>query len=136
MAVIRTAALSQHSLLAEMIELMTCGLASNRFLILTKPVLSTPYLNIRSGAVAFSSEPGNLMNLHSYKYSGLANSKTVHIGQATKKSGHATAVLALKSTVYAVISDHTVTVPGDELNLRWQSSYSSERPTAVTQQQQ
>jgi hypothetical protein len=36
------------------------------------------------------------MNLHSYKYSGLANSKTVHIGQATKKSGHATAVLALK----------------------------------------
>jgi len=28
----------------------------------------------------FSSEPGNLMNLHSHKYSGLANAKTIHIG--------------------------------------------------------
>jgi len=29
----------------------------------------------------FSSEPGNLMNLHSHKYSGLANAKTIHINQ-------------------------------------------------------
>eukprot|EP00953_Heterococcus_sp_UTEX-ZZ885_P007042 4288-Heterococcus_DN1.PRE.5 len=81
-----------------------------------RPVLSTPYLNIRSGAVAFSSEPGNLMNLHSYKYSGLANSKTVHIGQATKKSGHATAVLALKMSS---ICDG-------------KASYSSDSATSVT----
>ncbi|KAK9830401.1 hypothetical protein WJX72_011555 [[Myrmecia] bisecta] len=27
----------------------------------------------------FSTEPGNLFNKHSYKYSGLANEKTVHI---------------------------------------------------------
>ncbi|EIN14297.1 ribosomal protein L28e [Punctularia strigosozonata HHB-11173 SS5] len=27
----------------------------------------------------FSKEPGNLLNLHSHKYSGLANSKTLHV---------------------------------------------------------
>ncbi|CAG7853926.1 SubName: Full=Uncharacterized protein {ECO:0000313/EMBL:KIM31687.1} [Serendipita indica DSM 11827] len=34
----------------------------------------------------FSSEPGNLMNLHSHKYSGLANAKTIAINH-TKGSG-------------------------------------------------
>ncbi|PPR03793.1 hypothetical protein CVT24_007473 [Panaeolus cyanescens] len=29
----------------------------------------------------FSKEPGNLRNLHSYKYSGLANSKVVHVAE-------------------------------------------------------
>lgn len=32
----------------------------------------------RDGPV-FSKEPGNLRNLHSFKYSGLANSKNIHI---------------------------------------------------------
>ncbi|THH11623.1 hypothetical protein EW145_g563 [Phellinidium pouzarii] len=27
----------------------------------------------------FSKEPGNLVNLHSYKYSGIANAKTIHV---------------------------------------------------------
>ncbi|KAH7097834.1 ribosomal protein L28e [Auriculariales sp. MPI-PUGE-AT-0066] len=30
-----------------------------------------------------SKEPGNLTNLHSHKYSGLANNKTIHIAPAT-----------------------------------------------------
>lgn len=34
----------------------------------------------RRGAVQFSSEPGNLMNTNCFKYSGIANSKTVDIG--------------------------------------------------------
>eukprot|EP00386_Alphamonas_edax_P002167 GDKI01006494.1.p1 GENE.GDKI01006494.1~~GDKI01006494.1.p1 ORF type:complete len:144 (+),score=33.72 GDKI01006494.1:38-469(+) len=33
----------------------------------------------RRGAVQFSSEPGNLMNAHSFKYSGLANNRAVDI---------------------------------------------------------
>jgi large subunit ribosomal protein L28e len=33
----------------------------------------------RSGAVQFSSERGNLMNVNSFKYSGLANSKAIDI---------------------------------------------------------
>ncbi|KAF9469519.1 ribosomal L28e protein family-domain-containing protein [Collybia nuda] len=30
----------------------------------------------------FSKEPGNLRNLHSFKFSGLANSKTIHIADS------------------------------------------------------
>lgn len=33
----------------------------------------------RAGAVRFSSEPGNLLNAHSFKYSGLANNRAVDI---------------------------------------------------------
>ena len=35
----------------------------------------------RAGAVMFSSEPGNLMAAHSFKYSGIANAKTVDISR-------------------------------------------------------
>jgi len=35
----------------------------------------------------FSSEPGNLLNLHSYKYSGLVNNKTVAITPAGETAG-------------------------------------------------
>lgn len=31
----------------------------------------------RDGAVQFSSEPGNLLNVNSFKYSGIANNNTV-----------------------------------------------------------
>ncbi len=33
----------------------------------------------RSGAVQFSNDPGNLLNVNSFKYSGIANSKSVDI---------------------------------------------------------
>eukprot|EP00341_Mesodinium_pulex_P013836 CAMPEP_0116930350 /NCGR_PEP_ID=MMETSP0467-20121206/27145_1 /TAXON_ID=283647 /ORGANISM="Mesodinium pulex, Strain SPMC105" /LENGTH=151 /DNA_ID=CAMNT_0004610535 /DNA_START=34 /DNA_END=489 /DNA_ORIENTATION=+ len=33
----------------------------------------------RAGAVMFSCEPGNLLSAHSFKYSGIANSKTVDV---------------------------------------------------------
>ncbi|KAL7413392.1 ribosomal L28e/Mak16 [Mrakia frigida] len=35
----------------------------------------------------FSSEPGNLRNIHSFKYSGLANLKTVAITPSTETGG-------------------------------------------------
>ena len=35
----------------------------------------------RVGAVQFSTEPGNLLGVNSFKYSGVANSKAVHIGK-------------------------------------------------------
>ena len=40
----------------------------------------------RDGAVQFSSEPGNLLSVNSFKYSGLANSKTIDIN-INKKDG-------------------------------------------------
>ncbi|KAJ9517289.1 component of cytosolic 80S ribosome and 60S large subunit [Haematococcus lacustris] len=41
---------------------------------------------LRSGVngVVFSAEPGNLLNKHSYKYSGLCNTKTVDISVDAK----------------------------------------------------
>jgi large subunit ribosomal protein L28e len=38
----------------------------------------------RDGAVQFSSEPGNLLNVNSFKYSGLANSKAVDVSVKDK----------------------------------------------------
>lgn len=35
--------------------------------------------NSRCGATMFSKESGNLLNVNSFKYSGLANSKTIDI---------------------------------------------------------
>mmetsp|Transcript_23466 Transcript_23466/g.46886 ORF Transcript_23466/g.46886 Transcript_23466/m.46886 type:complete len:148 (+) Transcript_23466:248-691(+) len=63
----------------------------------------------RSGSVRFSVEPGNLMNKSTYKYSGIANSKTIDISPSsdnratltikTKKAGNSgkkgTAAIAL-----------------------------------------
>lgn len=42
------------------------------------------FLVKRDGA-QFSSEPGNLMNLNSYKFSGLANAKTVDVREVDGK---------------------------------------------------
>lgn len=36
----------------------------------------------RTGAVQFSKEPGNVMNVNTFKYSGIANNKTVHVAAA------------------------------------------------------
>jgi len=57
----------------------------------------------------FSKEPGNLLNLHSYKYSGLANSKVIDISDSTegvkirtrktKSSPHAVASATATSTI-------------------------------------
>jgi len=54
----------------------------------------------------FSKEPGNLKNIHSYKFSGLANAKTIHVTESlsgiqitTRKSGaaHGTVKKALST---------------------------------------
>ncbi|KAI9317731.1 ribosomal protein L28e [Dichotomocladium elegans] len=39
---------------------------------------------VKRSNVQFSSEPGNLTNLNSFKYSGLANAKTVDIASAPR----------------------------------------------------
>ncbi|KAJ7292561.1 ribosomal L28e protein family-domain-containing protein [Mycena rebaudengoi] len=59
----------------------------------------------------FSKEPGNLRNLHSHKFSGLANSKTIHIADSgsgiqivtrkTKASPSAVSSASSTSTVRA-----------------------------------
>ena len=36
----------------------------------------------RRGAVQFSSEPGNLLNVNSFKYSGVANNATIDISSS------------------------------------------------------
>jgi len=65
------------------------------------------FLVKRNGAY-FSSEPGNVANLHSFKYSGLANSRSVGIvGQTTKESG---VVLAKKSTKRSHLRKPTTTL--------------------------
>ncbi|KAJ4457386.1 putative ribosomal protein L28 [Paratrimastix pyriformis] len=40
---------------------------------------------IERDGVRFSAEPGNVMNKHSYKYSGFANKKTVDVAMGDKK---------------------------------------------------
>ncbi|CAM9668813.1 unnamed protein product [Chrysoparadoxa australica] len=52
----------------------------------------------RSGAVTMSSHPLNLMNVSSFKYSGLANSKAVGVTEAKDAEGHGCAMLSLKSS--------------------------------------
>lgn len=49
----------------------------------------------RSGAVQFSSEPGNLLNAHAFKYSGLANNNAVDVSSA----------LLLRTKVYLFLFD-------------------------------
>jgi large subunit ribosomal protein L28e len=44
----------------------------------------------RDGEVQFSKEPGNLMGVNTFKYSGIANSKTIDIASSSKKSGDKT----------------------------------------------
>jgi large subunit ribosomal protein L28e len=39
----------------------------------------------RAGGVQFSSEPGNLLSVNSFKYSGLANSKAIDISVDSNK---------------------------------------------------
>ena len=51
----------------------------------------------RAGCVMFSAEPGNLTNVSSFKYSGLANSKTVDFAQS-KEGKYPTVVMTTKRT--------------------------------------
>jgi len=65
----------------------------------------------RAPGPTFSKEPGNLRNLHSYKYSGLANQKTIHVTESdgtikivtrkSKASPNAVASAYASSTVRA-----------------------------------
>ncbi|KAL4070378.1 ribosomal L28e/Mak16 [Scleroderma citrinum] len=59
---------------------------------------------------AFSSEPGNLRNLHSFKFSGLANTKTIDI----KDSGSGIQITTRKSKA----SPHAVRSARSTLTIR------------------
>lgn len=50
----------------------------------------------RSGKIVLSSEANNLMNLNSFKYSGLSNSKAVGIEFAKDAKGRPCAAMTLK----------------------------------------
>lgn len=50
----------------------------------------------RSGKIVLTSEPNNLMNLNSYKYSGLANSKAVGITVGKDKKDRTCGSLSIK----------------------------------------
>lgn len=50
----------------------------------------------RSGKVVLTSEPNNLMNINSFKYSGLANSKAVGIDFDQDAKGRPCASMTLK----------------------------------------
>jgi large subunit ribosomal protein L28e len=50
----------------------------------------------RDGEVQFSAEPGNLLNVHTFKYSGLANSKTIGLSAGKSAKGKAAVALATK----------------------------------------
>ena len=52
----------------------------------------------RSGSVQFSCEAGNLLNVNTFKYSGLANSKTVDLKFATDDKKRGRVVLTKKNT--------------------------------------
>jgi large subunit ribosomal protein L28e len=43
---------------------------------------------VKRDGIIFSSEPGNVANIHSYKFSGLANKKVVHVGAGKDKKVH------------------------------------------------
>ncbi len=52
----------------------------------------------RVGAVQFSKEPGNLMAANSFKWSGLANSKTIDVVDTGK--GHSFAIVTKVRAIF------------------------------------
>lgn len=65
------------------------------------------FLLKRSG-LAFSSEPGNLLNLHSKKYSGLVNEKAIHVGFPTKDTAAVAVSYKTKHGNYSKPSEFSV----------------------------
>ena len=59
----------------------------------------------RAGAVQFSSEPGNLMNVNSFKYSGLANNQTIDIS-ANKKTNDITMTLKVSVSINPMLENY------------------------------
>jgi hypothetical protein len=52
---------------------------------------------VKRDGITLSGEPGNLLNKHSYKFSGLANRKLVHVAAGKDKKPHLT---ILKSALH------------------------------------
>ena len=50
----------------------------------------------REGSVQFSSEPGNLMNVNTFKFSGVANNKTIDLKIAKDDKKRSRVVLTKK----------------------------------------
>ncbi|OUM67140.1 hypothetical protein PIROE2DRAFT_67050 [Piromyces sp. E2] len=56
---------------------------------------------VKKNGVQFSSEPGNIMNLNSFKYSGLANNKSIAIS-ATEKGVSVSTTKAANKNLKAI----------------------------------
>ena len=52
---------------------------------------------VKRDGITLSREPGNLMNRHSYKFSGLANRKLVHVAAGKDKKPHLTILTSATS---------------------------------------
>lgn len=65
------------------------------------------FLLKRSG-LTFSTEPGNLLNLHSKKYSGLVNEKAIHVGFPTKDTASVAVSYKTKRSHYSKPSEFSV----------------------------
>lgn len=65
-------------------------------LLISRTFFHSPSKYSRSGKIVLSSEPNNLMNLNSFKYSGLANSKAVGVTTAKDSKGRKCGELRLK----------------------------------------
>ena len=50
----------------------------------------------RDQEIQLSSEPGNLMNVNTFKYSGIANAATIDLTQGTNAKGKKVVVLSKK----------------------------------------
>mmetsp|Transcript_131445 Transcript_131445/g.195808 ORF Transcript_131445/g.195808 Transcript_131445/m.195808 type:complete len:159 (-) Transcript_131445:64-540(-) len=50
-----------------------------------------------SGRNQFSSEPGNVMNTHSFKFSGIANLRTVDLAPSKRADGSAAVTMTIRS---------------------------------------
>jgi len=59
--------------------------------------ITCPSYDQRSGTMRFSSEKGNLRSLSSYKYSGLANSKTIDVSATASNTALLTTRTASKA---------------------------------------
>lgn len=82
---------------------------------------------VKRDGITLSGEPGNLANLHTYKFSGLANPLTVHVALKDKKialTKNKSAAQQILTTTHHSVAEHRPAAS--------RPSYRVERPSART----
>ena len=80
---------------------------------------------VKRDGITLSSEPGNLMNRHSYKFSGLANKKVVHVGAGKDKKVHVTISKSALSTSSRTSQPHSPLRTACEMEQRGRMSWAA-----------